>query len=156
MHTGFPCHLKLVGLSALRGELRLDLAQPLDAERVLLAAQAFALDLQCDAVTPERLETLGPALVREAQRGRGLVEHVECLVRQEPVRDVAVRERRGRDERAVRDRHAVVQLVSCAQAAQNRERRGHGRLADRHRLEAPLECGVLRDRLAVFVRCKDV
>ena len=62
-----------------------------------------------------------------------------------------MRERRRGDQRAVGDPHAVVQLVLLLQPAQDRDRVLDGRLADEHRLEAPLERGVLLDMLAIFV-----
>jgi hypothetical protein len=45
----------------------------------------------------------------------------------------------------------VVGLVALLQTAQDRDRVGNRRLADEHRLEAPFECRVLLDVLAVFV-----
>jgi hypothetical protein len=45
----------------------------------------------------------------------------------------------------------VVRLVALLQAAQDRDRVRHRRLADEDRLEAPLERGVLLDVLAVLV-----
>ena len=45
----------------------------------------------------------------------------------------------------------MVHLVALLQAAQDRDRVGHRRLADEHRLEAALERGVLLDVLAVLV-----
>ena len=82
---------------------------------------------------------------------RGLVDEVDRLVRQEPVGDVALAERRRRDERRIRDPDAVVDLVALAQAAQDRDRLLDRRLVDEDRLEAALEGGVLLDVLAVLV-----
>ncbi len=81
----------------------------------------------------------------------GLVDQVDRLVGQEAVGDVAVRERRGGDQRAVLDAHAVVHLVALLEAAQDRDRVLARRLADHDRLEAALERGVLLDVLAVLV-----
>ena len=83
-------------------------------------------------------------------RGR-LVDQVDGLVGQEAVGDVAVRERGRGHERRVLDAHAVVHLVALLEAAQDRDRVLHGRLADEHGLEAPLERGVLLDVLPVLV-----
>ena len=80
-----------------------------------------------------------------------LVDEVDRLVGQLPVRDVAVGEHRGGDERRVPDADAVVRLVALLQAAQDRDRVRDGRLADEDRLEAPLERRVLLDVLAVLV-----
>ncbi len=65
--------------------------------------------------------------------------------------DVAVRQRRGRDQRGVLDAHAVVDLVALLEPAQDRDRVLDRGLADEDRLESPLERGVLLDVLAVLV-----
>ena len=85
------------------------------------------------------------------QARRRLVDEVDRLVGQEAVGDVAVRQRRRRDERAVGDAHAVVQLVLLLEAAQDRDRVLDRRLVDEHRLEAPRQRRVLLDVLAVLV-----
>ena len=85
-------------------------------------------------------------------RGR-LVDEVDRLVGQEAVGDVTVRERRGRDDRAVVDAHAVVLLVLVLQAAQDRDRVFDARLGDEHGLEAPRQRRILLDMLLVLVEC---
>ena len=87
----------------------------------------------------------------DTQPAGRLVDEVDRLVRQEAVRDVALRERRRGDQRGVHDAHAVVHLVALAQAAQDRDRVRHRGLADEHGSETPLEGGVLLDVLAVLV-----
>ncbi len=80
-----------------------------------------------------------------------LVDQVDRFVGQEAVGDVAVRQRRGGDNRRVGDAHAVVDLVFLFQPAQDRDRvldRGRG---DKHRLEAPRQRSILLDVLAVLV-----
>ena len=83
--------------------------------------------------------------------GGRLVDEVDRLVRQEAVGDVALGENSGRGQRRIADPHAVMRLVALLEAAQDRDRVGHGRLTDEHRLEAPLERRVLLDVLAVLV-----
>ncbi len=84
-------------------------------------------------------------------RGR-LVEQVDCLVRQEARRDVAVGQLGRRDDRVLGDADLVVRLEGVAQAAQNHDGLGHRRLGYRHRLEAPLQCGILLDVFLVLVQ----
>ena len=70
---------------------------------------------------------------------------------QEAVGDVALGENGRGGQRRIADADAVMRLVALLQAAQDRDRVGDGRLADEHRLEAPLERRVLLDVLAVLV-----
>ena len=67
------------------------------------------------------------------------------------VGDVAVAQRRRRDQRGVLDAHAVVHFVLLVQPAQDRDRVLDARLIDEHRLEAPFERRILLDVLAVLV-----
>ena len=87
----------------------------------------------------------------DAQSRAGLVDEVDGLVRQEPVGDVAVGQRRRRDQRLVGDRDAVVRLVAVAQALEHLDGVRDRRLGDLDRLEAALERGVLLEVLAVLV-----
>ena len=82
---------------------------------------------------------------------RGLVHQVDRFVGKEAVGDVAVAERRRCNDRSVGDPDAVVELVLLLEAAQDRDRIGHRRFADEHRLEAPLERRILLDIFAIFV-----
>ena len=107
------------------------------------------LELHHAAVRLVELDRRGVDLHPQARRG--LVDQVDCLVRQEAVRDIAVRENRGRDERSIPDPHAVMSFVALLEAAKDRDRVLDGRLVDAHRREAALECRVLLDVLAVLV-----
>ena len=133
------------------GEFLLELGQPLLARRVAFALQRLALDLELHDPPVEILDFLGLGFDLHADAARRLVHQVDRLVGQEAVGDVAVAERRRGDDRRVGDPHAVVQLIFLLEAAQDRDGVGHRRLADEHRLEAPLERGVLLDMLAIFV-----
>lgn len=87
----------------------------------------------------------------DAHPGAGLVDQVDRLVRQEAVRDVAVGQRRGLDQRLVRDGHAVVGLVAVAQTLEDLDGVRQRRLRDLDGLEAALEGRVLLQVLAVLV-----
>ena len=80
-----------------------------------------------------------------------LVHEVDRLVWQKTFGDVAVRERRRRDQRAVGDAHTVMCLVFVLEPAQDRDRVLDGRLADIDRLETAGERRILLDMLSVFV-----
>ncbi len=118
---------------------------------VLLLLQRLALDLQLDDPPVEILDLLGLGFDLHPDSARGLVHQVDRLVGQEAVGDVAVAERRRGDDRRIGDAHAVVKLVFLLEPAQDRDGVGHRRLADEHRLEAPLQRRVLLDMLAIFV-----
>ena len=133
------------------GELAFEPLQPVLRARIALLLQRLLLDLQPHDLAVDRVELLGLGIDLHPQPRRRLVDQVDRLVRQEAVGDVAVRQRRRRDDRAVGDAHAVVLLVLLLQAAQDRDRVLDGRLVDEHRLEAPRQRRVLLDVLAVFV-----
>ena len=83
--------------------------------------------------------------------GAGLVDQVDRLVRQEPVGDVAVRQRGRRDQRRVGDRDPVVRLVPVPQTLQDLDGVRHARLPHLDRLEAALQRRILLHMLAVLV-----
>ena len=87
----------------------------------------------------------------DTQATAGLVDEVDGLVGQEPVRDVAVGEVRGRDQRLVGDLDGVELFVDLAQTLQDVDGHRDRRLFHFHRLETTLERGVLFDVLAVLV-----
>ena len=133
------------------GDLRFERLQAVFRSLVAFLAQCFALDLELYEPPIDLVEFLGLRIDLHPQPRRRLVDEVDRLVRQEPVRDVAVRQRRRRDERAVRYPHAVVQLVFLLEAAQDRHRILDRGLIDEHRLEPPRQRRVLFDVLAVFI-----
>ncbi len=83
-----------------------------------------------------------------AQARGGLVDEVDRLVGEEPVGDVAMGQHGGGHQGGVLDADAVVDLVALLEPAQDRDGVLHRRLVHHHRLEAPLEGGVLLDVLA--------
>ena len=148
---GLPALLHRAGLLLDVGELLLERLEPRLRGVVGLLAQGLALDLELDAPPLELVELDRHRVDLHPQPRRGLVDEVDRLVRQEPLRDVAVGQGRRGDERRIGDPDAVVHLVALAQPAQDRDRLLDRRLVDEDRLEAPLERGVLLDVLAVLV-----
>ena len=144
-----PLGLHRAELLAQVGELALDLLAARARRLVLADGDGLDLELLDAAVDLVDLRRHRGDLDGDA-RG-GLVDQVDRLVGQEAVGDVAVRERRGGDERGVGDRDAVVRLVALLEAAEDGDRRLDARLADVDGLEAALERGVLLDVLAVLV-----
>ena len=91
-------------------------------------------------------------LRRQPRPGAGLIDHVDRLVRQEPIGDVALGQLRRRAERGVGDADPVMVFVLLAQTLQDLDRLGNRRRLDHDGLEAPLERAVLLDVLAVLVQ----
>ena len=87
-----------------------------------------------------------------ADHRAGLVHQVDRLIRQEPVGDIAVRERRRCNQRGIVDLNAVEHLIALFQAAEDRDGILNGRLTDLHRLEPALQCGVLFNVFAVLIQ----
>ena len=136
------------GVALLRvGELALDRLLHLGA----LGAHRGELDLELADGAVGLVELERARVDLHLQPRRRLVDEVDRLVGQLAVGDVAVGEDRRGDERAVANPDAMVRLVLLLQPAQDRDRVGHGRLADEDGLEAALERGVLLDVLAVLV-----
>ena len=133
------------------GQFLLEPLQTVLRGLVGLLLQRLALDLELDDAPVEFVERLRLGIDLHPEPRRRLVHEVDRLVGQEAVGDVAVGQRRRRDDRRVGDPHAVVQLVLLLEAAQDRDRVLDRRLADEDRLEAPGERRVLLDILAVFV-----
>ena len=142
-----PARGQLVAARLRLGELALEGR----AHVVGLVDHRRQLDLDLADAALRLVELDGRGVDLHAQARCGLVDQVDRLVGKEPVADVAVREHGGCDQRGVPDLHAVVGLVALLEPAQDRDRVGHGRLADEDRLEAALERGVLLDVLAVLV-----
>ena len=132
-------------------ELPLERVAALAGGVALVLAQGGELDLQLHDASIDLVDLGRQRVDLDADlRGR-LVDQVDRLVGQEAVGDVAVRERGGGDQGAVLDRDFVVHLVAFLEPSQDRDRVLHRGLADVHRLEAPLQGGVLLDVLAVLV-----
>ena len=113
--------------------------------------QRLTLDLELDDAPLHLVDLLGKAVDLDAQAARRLVHEVDRLVGEEAVADVPVREGGRGHQCVVGDPHAVMHLVFLLEAAENRDRVGHARLAHEYRLEAALERSVLLDVLAVFI-----
>src|SRR2546430_926070 len=138
------------GLAQL-GQLALDRLAAGLRRLVLLLRQRLVLDLELHHPALDLVDLRRQRVDLDAQPRCGLVDQVDGLVGQEAVSDVAVRQGGRRDDRRVLDAHAVVDLVTLLEPAQDGDRVLDARLADEDRLEATLQRGVLLDVLAVLV-----
>ena len=148
---GLPARGQVGGLLLELGQLLLELLQAVLRAGIALLLERLLLDLEPHDLAVDRVELFRLGIDLHLQPRRRLVDQVDRLVGQEAVGDVAVRQRRRRDDRAVGDAHAVMLLVLVLEAAQDRDRVLDRRLADEHRLEAPRQRRVLLDVLLVFV-----
>jgi hypothetical protein len=145
---GAPLGLhRLLALELLLLERReaLGLVEGLPLDRSLLVAPDLG------ELLLELAQVRGRCHAADPQAAARLVDQVDGLVRQVPVRDVAVGEVRRGHEGLVGDRDRVVALVAVAQALQDVDRVGQRRFLDLDRLEPALERGVLFQVLAVLV-----
>ena len=147
-----PDGLHLIDALAQLRDLRGHLRQPLRGRLVLLLAQRLLLDGQRRQPALQLIDRIRPRIDLHLQAAGRLVDQVDRLVGQLAPRDVTVRQPRRRDQRGVTDADTVVNLVAFLEAAKDRDRVLHRRLADEHGLEAALQRLVLLDVLAVLVQ----
>ena len=87
----------------------------------------------------------------QPRAGTGLIDDVNRLVGQETIGDVPLGQLRGERQRLVRNRDAVVVLVTLAKPPEDFDGLVHRRWFDHDGLEPPFECAVLFDVLPVLV-----
>jgi hypothetical protein len=133
------------------GQLGLEVVEPLFGGGVRLLAQRLALDLELHHSPVDLVQRLRLAVHRHPHARGRLVHQVDRLVRQEPVRDVPVRQGRRRHDRAVADPDPVVNLVLLLQPTEDRNRVLDTRLAHHHRLKPPRQRRVLLHVLPILV-----
>ncbi len=134
------------------GDLLVQLIQACQRGFVGLFLQCLAFHLSLDQATFELVHLFGRTIDLHADHRGRLVDQVDRLVGQLPVRDVTVRQRRGADNRRVGDVHAVVHLVTLLEPAQDGDGVFHRRFLDQDLLETALKGGILFDILAVFIQ----
>ena len=110
------------------------------------------LHFQLDDAAVELVHLLGFGFFLDFDAAGCFVNQINSFVGQEAVGNVAVRQFCRRHNRWVGNLHAVVDFVAVLQAAQNRNRVFHARLAHQHFLETAFQRGVFFDILAVFVQ----
>ena len=93
----------------------------------------------------------------QANAGAGLINYVDCLIRQVTAGDIADRQLDSGFDGLIRNLDAVVRLVLVAQTLQNLNGILGRRLVDLNRLETTLQSGILLNILAVLVKrgCTD-
>ena len=148
---GVPARGQRGGFLLKPGKFTTELFQAILRGGICLLFQGLLLDLELNDPAVEFVELFRLRVDLHAQARGRFVDEVDCLVGKKPVGDIAVRQRRGGDDRGIGDAHAMVQFVFFLETAQNRDGVGDGWLGDEHRLEAARQRGILFDMLAIFV-----
>ncbi len=121
---------------------------------ILLLLQRLALDLQLDDPPLEPIQRLRLGVDLHANARGRLIDQIDRLVGQLAIGNIAMGQRCRRHDRRIGDVHAMVNLISLLQAAQNRDRVLDRRLVDQHFLEAAFESGILFEVFTVFVESR--
>ena len=119
---------------------------------IIFNAQGLGLDLHLQDLTVQRIKLFGLAIDFHTQTARGLVHQINGFVRQEPIRNVAMRQRCRRNQSTVRNTHPVVEFVLFLDAAQNRHGVLNGRFLNDDRLETTGQGCVLFNVLPVLIQ----
>ena len=119
---------------------------------VVLALYSLAFNLQLLQLSHDVVKFLRNRIALHAQFRCGLVHQVDCLVGQEPVADVTLREFHRCYAGIILDTHLVVVLITLLQSAQYAYCRHLVRLVNHHRLETALQSLVLLEILLVLVK----
>ena len=152
-----PPRLAPAGILLQRRQFLLDLLAAFLGVRIVFFQQRLAFNFELHDASLDLVNFHGQGIDLHAQAGRGLVNQVDGLVGQEAVRDVTVGKCGRRENGGILDAHAVMHFIAFLQPAQNGDGIFYRRLADQHRLESALQCGVFFDVFLVLVerRCAD-
>ena len=152
-----PAGAQSSGLFSEGRKFALDFFETAKAVLVGFALEGGAFDFERGGLALQLIDFGRHGADLDGQRRRSFVDQVDGLVGQEAVADVAVRERRGRDDRRILDAHVVVRFVALFEAAQDGDGVFDVGLADVDDLEAAFERCILFDVLAVLVQrgCAD-
>ena len=149
---GLPLLAKVGELLAERRRFLLDFHEPLLGVLFGLLGELAGSELELHEPPLHFVDLARHALQFHRDPARGLVHKVDGLVGQEAIGDVPLGELGRGHERRILDLHPlVVRLIAGLQAAEDRDRVFHARLAHHHRLKPPLERRIFFDVLAILV-----
>ena len=89
---------------------------------ILLAFHRFALNLQLFHPALYLIQFFRHRVDFDAKLGSRFIDKINCFVREESVTDISLAELRRRDDGAVGDTHAVVNLIAFFQTTKNGDR----------------------------------
>ena len=148
---GFPDFVQIRKLAVEFGDVGFQIGQALLGFLVLLLLQRLALDLELDEAALQAIEFFRLGIDFHADARCGFVHQIDGLVRQLPIGDITIRQRRRRHNGRIGDLHTVMHGIAFFEAAQDRDRVFHARLADEHFLETTFQRRILLDVFAIFV-----
>ena len=134
------------------GELLLQILQALLRQRVVLFLQRRHLDLHLHNLPVHLIEILRERIHLRLDHGAGFIHQVNRLVRQKPVRDITVRQRRSGNQGRILNFDAVIDLEAVLQTAQDGDGILHRGFIDHDRLEPAGKRLVLLNVLPVLVQ----
>ena len=134
--------------------LALQLSQPFPGGFVFFALERLTFDFELENLPLHFVNFDRHAVDLNPQPRRRFVDKINSLVRQETIADITMRQRRGADDRAVGNTHAVVHFVAFFEAAKNCDGVFDGRLADIDLLEPSFQRRVFLDAFTVFVQSR--
>ena len=147
-----PARLHGIELILLLGNFLAQLCKPILRELVILFLKRGFFDFQLHDLASQVVHFRRHGVHLRTDHGAGFVDEVDGLVRKETVRNVAVGQRRRRNQGIVMDAHAVKNFIAFLQTAENGNCVFDGRLIHHHRLESALQRRVLFNVLPVLVQ----
>ena len=134
------------------GQLLLQMRQSLARRMVLFLLECGLLNLQLQNLAFQLINLHRHRVQLHTQTRGRLIHQIHCLVRQEPVGNIAIRQLRCTHQRAVLNANSVVHLIALLEPAQNCDRLLDRRFLHRHGLEPPLQRRIFLDVLAILIQ----
>ncbi len=154
LHFGFfrrPDFLEIRILAFKTDDFFLKFFQAFFRRLVLFLLKRLGFDFQLNQATIQAVEHFRLGVNFHTNAAGRFVDKVDGLVRQLAIGDIAMAQLGRRNDRAVSDRHLMVDLIAFFEATQDGDGVFFARLFHQHFLEATLKCRVLLNVLAVLV-----
>ena len=120
---------------------------------MLVTLQSGLLNFELHDLPVRRIEVSWFAISFDPQMASRLIHHINGLVRQKPLINIAMRQFCRRYQRFVSDPHAVVHFIFFLQTAQDENTFLNRRLINKYWLKAPRKRRILFNIFAIFIKC---
>ena len=147
-----PLHSEGLGLVLQIGELAFNSFKAFLAGDILFLGEGGAFDFELQNLPVELVQFRGFGIQFHLDTRSSLIHQVNRLVRQEPVGDVALRERGRRDQGGVLNADTMMHFVTLLKTTQDGDGGFDRRLGHEHGLKTAFERRVFLNVLAVFVQ----